>query len=131
MASVSCRDSREPQCFSERDDRRVNEPELEIVKPAIQVGDSRVAVAREISDEIVPINDAAVKGQLAPRAETAPQQVIDLRDDRRRQNQTISFALDQRPCLRVPPIAAVVIRVDNAGVEKDAHRRFFVRELVF
>ena len=90
-----------------------------------------MAVARKICDEVVAIDDAAVEGQPAPRAETAAKQVIDLWNDRRRQNQAIGFALDQRPCLRVPPIAAVVIRVDDAGIEQDAHVRFFVRRLFF
>jgi hypothetical protein len=46
-------------------------------------------------------------------------------NDGRRQNETALLALHERACPLVPGVASIVVRVDNPGVEKDAHRLRF------
>src|SRR4029453_1008972 len=75
------------------------------------------------SHEIMTVNDSGVERQPAPRAEPVTQEVIDFRNDGGWQNQSARFLLHECPRARVPRVVTVVVRVDDAGVEEDAHVR--------
>ena len=123
MPAVGCGDARHTQRFGERDDRSVDETEVQVGKLTIEITDASVAVPGEISHEIVAVDDGIVEDETALGAEPVLEQVIDFRDDGRVKNQPALFSLDERTRSGVPPIAAIVIGVDHAGVEEDAHER--------
>ncbi len=54
-----------------------------------------------------------------------PEQVIDFRNHRRGQDETPPLSLNQLSGALVPVIGAVVIGVDDAGVENDRHSAVF------
>ena len=71
----------EPQGLCEGDDRGVDEAEIEIVEAPIQIGNPQICILREVSKQVVAVDDPRVERQTALCAEPHAQQVIDFRND--------------------------------------------------
>ena len=104
--------------------RRVDESERQIRELLVDVGDARVRLARQVGDEEVPAGDAGVEGERLRVARAARRAGDRLRESPAPAGSGRGLRLrTSARALRVPAIAAIVVGVDDAGIEQDAHAR--------
>ncbi len=57
MPAVGCGDPLQTECFGQRDDRGIDEPEIEIGELSIERRDAGIPFARQVRDEVVALRD--------------------------------------------------------------------------
>ena len=94
MTTIGGGDATDAERFADGDHRRIDETEIELVVATVQLGDSRVRIARQIDDQVMTFGQARVEGEAAFRAEAMAEQMIDCGDHGRGQDEAALLALD-------------------------------------
>jgi hypothetical protein len=105
----------------ESKDCRIDEPQPQALVSAVQFEDSGVVLRKEIGDEERAVDKALVEGGLRLSAETFGEQIIDLRKNRGGNDEPTHFPFDQGTGGWVPGITAIVVSVEDPGVQQDGH----------
>jgi hypothetical protein len=121
MTAVRSGDPAYFQVLGQSKHRSIDEAEPEILIFPIEVEDSRIAFLGKVSNEEGAIDQTFVEGSLSLSAEALPQQIIDLGDYRGGHDEPTDLSFKELVRGEMPEIPAVVVRVENAGVEEDGH----------